>query len=217
MIIAIDGPAASGKGTLGRRLADYFGLRHLDTGLLYRAAGLAVLRAGGDPDNPEAAEAAARTLQPDDLEVPDLRSDRAAQAASKVAAIPGVRSALLDFQRDFARRPPGAVLDGRDIGTVVCPDADAKFFVTASLAVRAHRRFKELRERGHDVIYPAVLQDMTQRDARDSGRAVAPLKPADDALFLDSSDMSADEAFDSALKFIAEKVGPKGSAGPDGA
>ena len=205
MIIAIDGPAASGKGTLGRRLSAHFGLRHLDTGLLYRATGLAVLLAGGNPANIEAAEAAARALQPDDLDVPDLRADKAAQAASKVAAIPGVRAALLDFQRDFARRPPGAVLDGRDIGTVVCPDADAKFFVTASLEVRASRRFKELRERGHDAIYAAVLQDMTQRDARDSGRAVAPLKPAGDALFLDSSDMTADEAFESALAFIAEK------------
>lgn len=216
MIIAIDGPAASGKGTLGRRLAAHFDLRHLDTGLLYRAAGLAVLRNGGDPTRPEVAEAAARGLQPEDLEVPDLRSDQAAQAASKVAAIPGVRAALLDFQRDFAHRPPGAVLDGRDIGTVVCPEADAKFFVTASMAVRAHRRFKELRERGHDVIYPAVLQDMTQRDARDSGREVAPLKPADDALFLDTSDVTADEAFDIALKFIAEKAGPSGAAGPNG-
>ena len=216
MIIAIDGPAASGKGTLGRRLAVHFNLRHLDTGLLYRATGLAVLRAGGDPTGPEAAEAAARALQPEDLDVSGLRADRAAQAASKVAAIPGVRSALLDFQRDFAHRPPGAVLDGRDIGTVVCPDANAKFFVTASLEVRADRRFKELRERGHDVIYPAILQDMMQRDARDSGREVAPLKPADDALFLDSSDMTADEAFEIALAFIAEKAGPKGSAGPSG-
>ena len=122
----------------------------------------------------------------------------------------------MDFQRDFARRPPGAVLDGRDIGTVVCPDADAKFFVTASLEVRASRRFKELRERGHDVIYAAVLQDMTHRDARDSGRAVAPLKPADDALVLDSSDMTADEAFGMALAFIAEKAALKGAAVPNG-
>ncbi len=213
MIVAIDGPAASGKGTLGRRLAAHFGLRHLDTGLLYRATGLAVLRTGGDPTSPEAAETAALALRPEDLDVPDLRGDRAAQAASKVAAIPGVRAALLDFQRDFAHQPPGAVLDGRDIGTVVCPEADAKFFVTASMAVRAHRRFKELRERGHDVIYPAVLQDMTQRDARDSGREVAPLKPADDALFLDTSDVTADEAFDIALKSIAEKSGPNGSGG----
>ena len=130
--------------------------------------------------------------------------------------MPKVRELLLEFQRDFAHRPPGAVLDGRDIGTVVCPDADAKFFVTASLEVRAERRFKELRERGHDVIYPAVLQDMTQRDARDSGRAVAPLKPADDALFLDSSDLTADQAFDRALGFIAEKAALAGAAGPNG-
>ncbi len=215
MIIAIDGPAASGKGTLGRRLAAHFGLKHMDTGLLYRAVGFAVLRSGSDPSNEVAAEAAARALRPEDLETPELRGDKVAQAASKVAAMPSVRDALLQFQRDFAHHPPGAVLDGRDIGTVVCPDADAKFFLTASLEARANRRFKELRERGHDVIYPAVLQDMTQRDARDSGRAVAPLKPADDALFLDSSDMSADEAFEAALAFIA-KVAPSAAAVPNG-
>ena len=216
MIIAIDGPAASGKGTLGRRLAAHFGLKHMDTGLLYRAIGLAVLRTGGDPANAVAAEAAARALRPEDLETAELRADKVAQAASKVAAMPKVRELLLEFQRDFAQRPPGAVLDGRDIGTVVCPDADAKFFVTASLEVRAERRFKELRERGHDVIYPAVLQDMTQRDARDSGRAVAPLKAAGDALFLDSSDLTADEAFEQALAFIADKAAPIGAAGPNG-
>lgn len=215
MIIAIDGPAASGKGTLGRRLAEHFGLRHMDTGLLYRAVGFAVLRSGSDPANAVAAEAAARALKPEDLETPELRADKVAQAASKVAAMPAVRDLLLAFQRDFARRAPGAVLDGRDIGTVVCPDADAKFFLTASLEARAERRFKELRERGHDVIYPAVLQDMTQRDARDSGRAVAPTKPADDARILDTSDMTADQAFETALGFIA-KVAPTGAAVPNG-
>ncbi len=215
MIIAIDGPAASGKGTLGRRLSDHFGLRHMDTGLLYRAVGLAVLRSGSDPSNAVAAEAAARALRPEDLETPDLRADKVAQAASKVAAMPAVRDVLLQFQRDFAHRAPGAVLDGRDIGTVVCPDADAKFYLTASLEARAERRFKELRERGHDVIYPAVLQDMTQRDERDSGRAVAPLKPADDAKVLDTSDMTADQAFEAALGFIA-KVAPSGAAVPNG-
>ncbi len=214
MIIAIDGPAASGKGTLGRRLAAHFGLRHMDTGLLYRAVGFAVLRSGSDPSNETAAEAAARALRPEDLEAPELRADKVAQAASKVAAMPTVRDLLLKFQREFAHRPPGAVLDGRDIGTVVCPDADAKFYLTASLEARAQRRFKELRDRGHDVIYPAVLQDMTQRDARDSGRAVAPLKPADDALVLDSSDMTADQAFEAALAFIA-KVAPMGAAVPN--
>ena len=215
MIIAIDGPAASGKGTLGRRLAAHFDLRHMDTGLLYRAVGLAVLRSGSDPSNAVAAEAAARALRPEDLETPELRTDKVAQAASKVAAMPVVRDVLLQFQRDFAHRPPGAVLDGRDIGTVVCPDADAKFYLTASLEARADRRFKELRERGHDVIYPAVLQDMTQRDERDSGRAVAPLKPADDAKVLDTSDMTADQAFEAALGFIA-KVAPSGAAVPNG-
>ena len=215
MIIAIDGPAASGKGTLGRRLADHFGLRHMDTGLLYRAVGFAVLQSGSDPTNAVAAEAAARALKPEDLETPELRADKVAQAASKVAAMPTVRDLLLAFQRDFARRPPGAVLDGRDIGTVVCPDAEAKFYLTASLEARAERRFKELRDRGHDVIYPAVLQDMTQRDARDSGRAVAPTKPADDAQVLDTSDMTADQAFEAALGFIA-KVAPTGATVPNG-
>ena len=215
MIIAIDGPAASGKGTLGRRLAAHFDLKHMDTGLLYRAVGLAVLRSGSDPSNAAAAEAAARALRPEDLDTPELRADQVAQAASKVAAMQSVRELLLQFQRDFAHRPPGAVLDGRDIGTVVCPDADAKFYLTASLEARAERRFKELRERGHDVIYPAVLQDMTQRDERDSGRAVAPLKPADDAMVLDTSDMTADQAFEAALGFIA-KVAPTGAAVPNG-
>ncbi len=211
MIIAIDGPAASGKGTLGRRLAAHFRLPHLDTGLLYRATGLSVLRAGGDPADEAAAAAAAQVLAPGDLDDPTLRGDAAAQAGSKVAAIPGVRAALLDFQRAFADRPPGAVLDGRDIGTVVCPDADAKFFVTASMDVRAARRFKELRESGEEVIYAAVLQDMERRDQRDSGRTVAPLKPADDALFLDSSDLTTDQAFERALAFIAEKTADRRS------
>lgn len=207
MIIALDGPAASGKGTLGRRLAAHFGLRYLDTGLLYRATGIAVLRAGGDPSDPVAATAAARGLTPDLLRDPALRHDEAAQAGSKVAVIPGVRTALLDFQRDFARQPPGAVLDGRDIGTVVCPDADAKVFVTADIEIRAERRFKELQERGLPVIYRAVLQDLVQRDERDSKRAVAPLQRSADALLLDTSDLDADQAFARSLAFIAEKTG----------
>ena len=207
MIVALDGPAASGKGTLGRRLAAHFGLRYLDTGLLYRATGIAVLRAGGDPSDPKAAAAAARALTPALLHDPALRHDEAAQAGSKVAVIPDVRTALLAFQRDFARQAPGAVLDGRDIGTVVCPDADAKIFVTAGIEIRAERRFKELQERGLPVIYPAVLQDLVQRDERDSKRAVAPLRRSADALLLDTSDLDADQAFAQALAFIAEKAG----------
>ena len=207
MIIALDGPAASGKGTLGRRLAAHFGLRYLDTGLLYRATGMVVLGAGGDPSDPQAATAAARALTPDLLRDPALRHDEAAQAGSKVAVIPEVRTALLDFQRDFAHQVPGAVLDGRDIGTVVCPDADAKIFVTASIEIRAERRFKELQERGLPVIYRAVLQDLVQRDERDSKRSVAPLQRSADALLLDTSDLDADQAFAKSLAFIAEKTG----------
>jgi len=207
MIIAIDGPAAAGKGTLARRLAAHLGLAYLDTGLIYRATGKAVLTAGQDPDDAAAAEAAARALGPEDLDAPDLRTDEVAQAASKVSAIPGVRAALLDFQRNFAAEPPGdakgAVLDGRDIGTVVCPQADHKLFVTATAEVRAERRLKELQERGLDAIYTRVLQDMMERDARDSSRAVSPLVPATDAHLMDTSDLDADQAFEAALQFIA--------------
>lgn len=208
MIIAVDGPAASGKGTLARRLANYFGYAHLDTGKLYRAVGMAVLRSGGDPASAEAAETAARNLDPSAVDDPDLAGDDAAQAASVVAAIPEVRDALLRLQRDFAHKPPhgaaGAVLDGRDIGTVVCPDADVKLFVTAEVEIRAARRHKELLNRHEASIYARVLQDLKQRDARDSARQVAPMRPADDAFVLDTSDMDADEAFAAALKHIGD-------------
>ncbi len=207
MIIAIDGPAAAGKGTLTRRLADHFGLAVLDTGLLYRAVGMNLIRKGGDTGDPAAAEASAKSLQAEDLAAPDLRSDAAADAASRVSALPAVRARLLAFQRDFAKSPPGgasgAVLDGRDIGTVVCPGADAKIFVTARVEVRADRRFKELRERGLDVIHGRVLEDMKERDARDSERAVSPLEPAKDAFQLDTSDLDADQVFAAALDFIS--------------
>ncbi len=206
MIIAIDGPAAAGKGTLARRIARDLGFAYLDTGLLYRATGKRVLEAGADPEDAEAAEAEALALEPRDLERPDLRTDAVAQAASKVSAVPGVRAALLAFQRTFAAHPPegakGAVLDGRDIGTVVCPDADVKLFVTASDEVRARRRFKELQESDPDVIYARVLEEMRERDARDRSRAVAPLEPAEDAILLDTSDLNADEVFAKALDII---------------
>ncbi|QCO14861.1 (d)CMP kinase [Azospirillum brasilense] len=213
LVIAIDGPAAAGKGTLSKRVAQVYGFAHLDTGALYRAVGVSVLRAGGDPADAEAAAQAARALRPDDgiLNDPALRSDEAAQAASKVAAVPAVRAALLDFQRQFAATPPGgapgAVLDGRDVGTVVCPNADAKLFVTASVEVRADRRLKELRERGIPAIPSDVLEDMKARDARDSQRTVAPLLPAADAFVLDTSALDADQAFAAATAFIGTKTG----------
>ncbi len=209
MIIAVDGPAAAGKGTLARRLAERFGLALLDTGLLYRAVGLKVMQRGGDPGNATVAAEAAGELLPADLENPNLRGDDAANSASKVAAIPEVRAKLLEFQRAFARTPPGpatgAVLDGRDIGTVVCPDADVKIFVTASVEVRAQRRLKELRERGLEAIHSRVLQDMEARDARDAGRDVSPLAPAKNAFILDTSALDADGAFAVALDFIESR------------
>lgn len=209
MIIAVDGPAAAGKGTLARRIAEHFGLALLDTGLLYRAVGLKTLREGGSPSDADAATAAAESLDPAELENPDLRGDAAAGAASKVGAIPAVRTALLDFQRRFASHPPagakGAVLDGRDIGTVVCPDADAKLFVTASVEVRAERRLKELRERGLEAIHSRVLQEMKERDSRDASRAVAPLEPAGDAFVLDTSDLDPDAVFAEALAYIRSR------------
>ena len=207
MIIALDGPAASGKGTLARRLAAHYALPHLDTGLLYRAVGMAVLRGGGDPADADAAERAALGLRAADLNDAELRGDVAARAASVVSAIPAVRAALLRFQRDFAAQPGGAVLDGRDIGTVVCPAADAKLFVTANPEVRAERRHKELLGRGEAAIYAQVLRDIRQRDERDSRRTVAPLAPAVDAFVLDTSALGADGAFRRALAFVEGNLG----------
>jgi cytidylate kinase len=207
-IIAIDGPAAAGKGTLARRLAEALGFDYLDTGLIYRAVGMKLAREGKDPSDVALAEATAKSLRPNDLLADDLRGDDAAKAASQVASIPGVRSALLDFQRRFASFPPGdkgSVLDGRDIGTVVCPDAQVKLFVTASLEKRAERRLKELRDKGLDVIQETVLAEMRDRDERDSKRSVAPLKPADDAFVLDTSDLDADQAFAAALGILKSK------------
>lgn len=218
MIIAIDGPAAAGKGTLAQNLARRFGYAFLDTGRLYRAVGYAVLRAGKDPSDATAATAAAEQLKPENvnklLKNPALREEATGAAASKVAVIPSVRTALLDLQRRFAKQPffedgtpaAGAVLDGRDIGTVVCPDADVKLFVTASAEVRADRRFKELKDKGEDVSYDVILKDLKERDERDSKRATAPLKPAEDAFILDTSAMDADKAFAAALDYISSRV-----------
>ena len=205
MIIAVDGPAASGKGTLARRLARHFSLNYLDTGSLYRAVAFRAFAAGADPADPDAAVAAAKQVETRDLDNPRLRDDEVAQAASVVAAIPGVRAALLAFQREFACRGKGAVLDGRDIGTVVCPDADAKVFLTATVEARALRRFKELQATGGAAIYERVLQDMKLRDARDRERRTAPLQRASDAFELDTTALDADAAFAATLRHIGER------------
>jgi cytidylate kinase len=212
--IAIDGPAASGKGTLARRLAAHFGLPYLDTGLLYRAVGRRVLEAGGDPADPGAAAASALRLRPEDLGRTDLRGPEADQAAAHVGGVPAVRAALLDFQRDFARRA-GAVLDGRDIGTVILPEAPAKLFVTASLAARARRRWLELAARGIEVLLEAVAEEMRVRDAMDAARAAAPLRPAADAVLLDTTDLDPDAAFLAARGIVLARV--PGLATPRGA
>jgi cytidylate kinase len=200
-IIAIDGPAAAGKGTLARRVAAHFGLPYLDTGLLYRAVGRRVLDAGQNPADPAAAEAAAQALAPADLARSDLRGPGPDEASSKVAAIPGVRAALLEFQRAFGTRS-GAVLDGRDIGTVIFPDATAKLFVTASVEERGRRRFRELAARGVDADLATVTAELRARDALDESRATAPLRPAEDAIVLDTTDLDADAAFSRAIDLI---------------
>ncbi len=204
MIIAVDGPAAAGKGTIARALARHFGFHFLDTGALYRMVGLATLRAGGEPITPETAIAAARSLEPSSFTDSDLRTETVGAAASIVAVIPEVRAALLEFQRSFARKPPGAVLDGRDIGTVVCPDAHAKLFITASPEVRARRRQKELGAADYD----AVLADIKARDARDSQRATAPLVAAQDAVMLDTSGMDITAAVSAAIAAVEARRVP---------
>lgn len=198
MIIAVDGPAAAGKGTIARALARHFGFHFLDTGALYRMVGLAALRSGGEPITTQAAIAAAKNLDPSSFVDADLRTEKVGAAASIVAVIPEVRAALLEFQRSFARKAPGAVLDGRDIGTVVCPDAHAKLFVTASAEVRARRRQVELGAED----YEAVLADIRARDARDSQRATAPLVAAPDAVTLDTSEMDIAAAVAAAIAVV---------------
>jgi cytidylate kinase len=201
MIIAVDGPAASGKGTIARALARHYGLPHLDTGMLYRAVGVAVLRAGGDPAR--LADALAACGFPDDmLADPALRMEAAGRAASMVSVHQPVRDALFERQRAFARQPGGAVLDGRDIGTVIAPDADAKLFVTASPEVRAARRHAELMNAGAAATLEEVLADIRARDARDAGRAAAPLARAEDADLLDTSDLGIDEAVRRAIALV---------------
>ncbi len=205
IVIAIDGPAASGKGTLARRMAEYFDLAYLDTGSLYRAVGMKMVYAGQEPEDRVAALAAAKSIEVNDLANPRLRQERIGQAASVVSAYPEVRQALLDFQREFARSGNGAVLDGRDIGTVVCPDADFKFFITATLYARAKRRHKELQGQGIEVVFDSVLADLRERDERDEKRDVAPLKPADDAFIIDTSALDASHVFDTVRQVIVRK------------
>lgn len=222
-IIAIDGPAASGKGTIAKKLAAQFDFAHMDTGALYRLTGWRVLETGGDPENEADALAAAEYLRdnfsPEMTDIPEIRTDEAGNAASKVGVFSKVRQTLDGLQVNFAKNPPGvkkgAVLDGRDIGTVICPEADVKLYITASTEVRAKRRFEELKNKGENKgdsitilspTYKDVLRDMKQRDQRDAGRDAAPLKAADDAIIIDTSDLSAEDAYAKALAVVKEKV-----------
>ncbi|MBQ8102318.1 MULTISPECIES: (d)CMP kinase [unclassified Afipia] len=202
MIIAIDGPAASGKGTLGKRLAHHYGYRHLDTGVIYRAVAYALLETGSDLTNEALAVAAALELDPEKFGNPVLKTQKVGDAASVVSAIPKVREVLINFQRQFAADPPGAVLDGRDIGTVICPDADVKIFVIADPHVRARRRTLEARARGEAADEAAVLADILKRDERDQNRATAPLKAAPDAYLLDNSQLDIESGVRAAIDIV---------------
>jgi cytidylate kinase len=208
VIIAIDGPAASGKGTIGKRLAAHYGLRHLDTGLLYRAVAKSVIDAGQSPENTTAAISAAKALDPSRFDEAVLKSPAVGEAASFVSAIPEVRAALVSLQRDFVAAPPGAVLDGRDIGTVICPDADVKIFVTAAPEVRAGRRANEYRASGKDIDEATVLADIRKRDERDSNRSASPLKQADDAVLLDTTDLNVEQAVAAAIRIVEKNRKP---------
>ncbi len=207
VIIAVDGPLASGKGTIARALGARFGVPHLDTGALYRAVAVAMIEKGLPPEDADAAEEVARTLDVNAIDEGKIRTAGAGVAASVVSAHPRVRAALLDVQRTFANQPGGAVLDGRDIGTVICPDADVKLFVTADEESRAWRRRAELVNRGEDISFDQVLGQLRQRDARDASRADAPMLKADDAIELDTSDMSVDEAVREAIRLVEQKLG----------
>jgi len=205
-VVAIDGPAASGKGTLARRLADHFKLRHLDTGLTYRAVAAMLLSASHDLDDEAAAVAAAERLDLDDLDAEQLSGHNIGEAASRIAVMPELRRVLCRKQREFAEQPPGAVLDGRDIGTVVLSDAPAKLYVTASPEIRARRRALEMRERGHDISEADVLDDLRRRDARDMARTDSPLRPASDAYLLDTTDLDIEAAFQAAVDFVSRAI-----------
>jgi cytidylate kinase len=202
MIIAIDGPAASGKGTLGKRLAEHYGLRHLDTGLIYRAVAKALIDRGKNPNDGPAAASAAKMLDPSHFDEVALKAHSISEAASIVSAIPEVRAALLTFQREFAAKPPGAVLDGRDIGTVICPNADVKIYVTAKPEVRARRRAAEYRTQGRNIDESDVLADIIRRDKRDQNREAAPLKQASDAHLLDTTHLDIDAAIRAAIDLV---------------
>jgi CMP/dCMP kinase len=202
MIIAIDGPAASGKGTLAKRLARHYGLRHLDTGVIYRAVAKAMLDAGVELTDEARAAAAAMALDPETFGDPALKSQKVGDAASVVSAFPRVREALVNFQRQFAAEPPGAVLDGRDIGTVICPEADVKIFVVADAKIRAHRRTLEAQGRGEDADEAVILADILKRDERDQNRATAPLKAAPDAHLLDNSHLDIESGVRAAIDII---------------
>ena len=212
MLIAIDGPAASGKGTLGRLIAAHYGLPHLDTGKLYRAVARDTLAAGWKPADADSALAAAKALDPATLDDPTLMEGRLGEAASIVASHPGVREALRAYQRAFAGQASGAVIDGRDIGTVICPDADVKLFVTASAETRALRRYRELREAGHNVTEAEILADIERRDERDKTRAISPVRKARDAYLLDTTNLDIDAAFKAAIALIDAAMGRAGRA-----
>lgn len=204
--VAIDGPAAAGKGTISKAVAEQFGLAHLDTGLLYRAVGMKLLEQEGEDGAPSAAARIASSLTETDLARTDLRSARAGIAAGRVAAIPSVRAALLDFQRSFAERPGGAVLDGRDIGTVICPSAEVKIYVTASDEARAKRRWRELLDRGEEAVFEQVLADQRARDEGDAARELAPMRRATDAHLLDTTDLSISEAIAKAAEMVEQAL-----------
>ncbi len=211
MIIAVDGPAASGKGTLARKIADHYHLAFLDTGALYRATARDLLAAGGDLGDVEGAVRAAANIDAATLDDPQLREPGIGEAASRVAPIPEVRAALLDYQRRFAQKPQGAVLDGRDIGTIVCPDADVKLFIRADVEVRAHRRFLELRGNGLTISEQQVLEDLRQRDARDRSRDTAPLTAAQDAHLLDTTNLDIEGSYRAAIGVINAVLGKGGT------